>query len=394
MRVFAAVLALAAACLPIPGPPAEAAPLSVVSDAAALPPGFEHYVLHSDRLGRDFEIWVNPPSATAFLPGQKFPVIYALDAGYGIAGPQGLLLGSTGAMAPAITVSVGYKPGQAVLRNTDLTHAKFQAQGLPAGATPIMVGGGGAAFEAFLQEDLKPFIEAKYPADPKRSILFGHSLGGLFAANVFADNPDAYAGYIIGSASAWADPNLVARVAAAASKAHGARIYLAVGEDEDAVAITGDARMRKGYLGLAAALKGRTGVVLRTQIYPGESHLSYYPRLITDGFPFVLPPARPTGAAQTRLAPAALARAEGVYKMPDGRQLRIFSQPNGLMSAQVTGIPVVPLMQNGPDRFYNPTSDIDAVFDGKSLTMTAGGGAKLTIPRDTAPWAGGGPTTP
>jgi hypothetical protein len=160
------------------------------------------------------------------------------------------------------------------------------------------------------------------------------------------------------------------------------------------VAITGDARMRKGYQGLAAALKGHPGVTLKTEMYLGESHLSYYPRLITDGFPFVLPPLRPVGAGQAKLAPAALARAEGVYKMPDGRQLRIFSQPNGMMAAQVTGIAVVPLLQNGPDRFYNPTSDIDAVFDGKTLAMSAGGGAKLTIPRDTAPWAGGGPTAP
>src|SRR6185437_4614466 len=86
--------------------------------------------------------------------------------------------------------------------------------------------GGGAAFEAFLLEDLKPFIEAHYPADPRRSVLFGHSAGGLFAANVFADRPDAFYGYVIGSASAWADPSLFARLAAAAGKAHGQHVYL------------------------------------------------------------------------------------------------------------------------------------------------------------------------
>jgi predicted alpha/beta superfamily hydrolase len=391
--VITAVLSLTLAA-GLAAAPAQAAPLSVVSDAATLPPGFSHFVLNSERIGRDFEIWVNVPSATAFLPGQKFPVIYALDAGYGIAGPQGLLLGSTGAMAPAIIVSVGYKPGQAVWRNTDLLHNKLSTPpGAPAGMPPT-IGGGGAAFEAFLLEDLRPFIEAKYPADPKRSVLFGHSFGGLFAANVFADNPDAWYGYIIGSASAWADAALVSRVAEAAPRAHGARIYLTVGEDEDAMAIDGDGRMRKGYDGLAAALKGHPGVILKTQMYLGENHLSYYPRLVSDGFPFVLPPLRTKGAAQVRLPAASVAKAVGVYKMPDGRQLRIFSEPNGAMSAQVTGIAVVPLLQNGPDRFYNPTSDIDAVFDGKTLTMTAGGGAKLTIPRDTAPWAGGEPATP
>jgi predicted alpha/beta superfamily hydrolase len=393
MRILAAVLALAATCLAVVAPPAQASPVSVISSAAAPPSGFDHFVLHSDRLGRDFEITVNPPSATAFLPGQKFPVIYALDGGYGMAGPQGVWLGNTGAMAPAIIVSVGYRPGQAVWRDTDLTHNKVTPPGLPPGATPPP-SGGGAAFEAFLQEDLKPFIEAKYPADPKRSVLFGHSYGGLFAANVFADNPDAYAGYIIGSASAWADKTVVARVAAAAAKAHGVRIYLTVGEDEDVAALTGDGRMTKGYNGLAAALQGHPGVALKTRMYLGQNHGSYYPQLITDGFPFVLPPARPVGAAQATLPAAKAARYVGVYKMPDGRQLRIFNMPNGAFAAQVTGIPVVPLFLLGPDHFYNPTSDIDAVFDGKTLAMSAGGGAKLTIPRDTAPWAGGGPTTP
>jgi len=381
-----AVLALAAA-LGLGASTAVAVPAKVVSEAVSLPPGASHMIVHAEKIGRDFEVWVNVPQATAFLPGQKFPAIYALDGGYSLAGPQGALLGATGAMSPAIIVSVGSATAPGLWRNTDLLHNKLTQNG-------NTIGGGGAAFEAFLQEELKPLIEARYPADPARSFLFGHSFGGLFAANVFADDPNAWAGYIIGSASAWADPSLVARVAAAAPKAHGVRVYLTVGEDEDAAALTGDGRMRKGYLGLSAALKDHPGVVLKTQMYLGESHLSYYPRLVSDGFPYVLPPARPVGAAQIRFPAAQAARYTGVYKLPDGRQLRVFTAPNGGMAAQVTGIAIVPLLPNGADRFYNPTSDIDAVFDGQSLTMTAGGGAKLKIPRDTAPWAAGGPAAP
>ena len=117
------------------------------------------------------------------------------------------------------------------------------------------------AFEAFLLEDLKPFIQAKFPAaDPNRSVLFGHSFGGLFAANVFADKPDAFYGYIIGSASAWADPALIARVAAAAPRANGQHIYLTVGEKENASTPGGGTAMADGYNGLLKALKGHPGV--------------------------------------------------------------------------------------------------------------------------------------
>ncbi len=356
--------------------PAWAAPLTIVSENPPVQPDYHRYVLHSERLGRDFAVTVNTPQATVFLPGQKLPAIYALDSGYGIAGPQGVLLGGTGAMTPAIVVSVGYLPGQAAFRNTDLTHTKFNMG-------PTTVGGGGAAFEAFLLEDLKPFVEAKFPADPARSVLFGHSLGGLFAANVFADKPDAFAGYIIGSASIWADLPTSQRVAAAAARAHGQRIYLTVGELEDASAGGGEPRMLNGFKALGAALKGHPGISLKAQIYAGENHLSYYPRLVTDGFPFVLPPARPLDFHAQLLPDEVLKRYAGVYALPDGRTLtvRVPIGPPGapqMLEAQVTGIPPVPLLQNGKDRFYNPTSDIDATFDGVSLTMVADG-AKMRI---------------
>jgi predicted alpha/beta superfamily hydrolase len=359
--------------------PAVAQPLKIVSENPPIQPDYHRYTLHSDRLGRDFAVTVNTPQATVFLPGQKFPVIYALDSGYGIAGPQGTLLGGTGAMAPAIIVSVGYLPGQAMARNLDLTHNKFSMG-------PTTTGGGGAAFEAFLLEDLKPFIEANFPADPARSVLFGHSLGGLFAANVFADKPDAFAGYIIGSASIWADLPTSQRVAAAAARAHGQRIYLTVGEKEDNGAPDGSTKMADGFKSLAAALKDRPNIALKAQVYAGESHLSYYPRLITDGFPFVLPPAMPMGAPLTKLSPETTKLYGGVYAMPDGRKITITPQPAGPMIAQVTGIPPVPLLPNGKDRFYAPTSDLNVTFDATGATLVGVDGGTLRIEREkTAP---------
>lgn len=359
-----AALAMALAAAPVAG----AQPLRVVSEGPASAQGASQFVLHSDRIGRDFQIVVSVPSATAFLPGQKFPAVYALDAGYGLAGPQGGLLGQTGAMAPAIIVSVGYRPNEGAFRNTDLLHNKLVQEGQSA------IGGGGAAFEAFLVEDLKPFIEARYPADPARAVLFGHSFGGLFAANVFADNPDAFADYVIGSASVWADPGVVGRVAQAAAKAHGQRVFLAVGGFEDRTVIGGQSKMADGFKGLAAALKGWPGVALKTRIYDGETHLSYYPRLIDDGFPFVLPPTRPLATAQVRLSSEVMARYLGVYLLPDGRQINVTTGSNGQLFGQVTGIPQVPLLQFGPDRFYAPTSDLIATFDKTGVTMVGGGG--------------------
>lgn len=375
MRITAAVLALAAA-FGVVAAPALGAPAKVVSDAVSLPPGFSHLVVHSEIIGRDFEIWVNTPLATAFLPGQKFPAIYALDSGYGLAGPQGTLLAGTGAMGPAIIVSVASATTPGLWRNTDLLHNKTTVNG-------ITMGGGGAAFEAFLQTELKPLIEARYPADPRRAVLFGHSFGGLFAANVFANNPSDWAGYIIGSPSVWADPGLVQRVAQAAAKAKDERVYLSVGEFEDRTSSNKEARMRNGFNGLVAALKNRPGVILKTQVYSGETHLSYYPRLITDGFPFVLPPARVLGSPFQAVAAKDIARYAGVYDMPDGRKVTVKAMPDGQLSGQVTGLPMVPLLPNGPDRFYAPPVDLNVVFDAAGATVTGGGG-KLRIEKEKA----------
>jgi predicted alpha/beta superfamily hydrolase len=373
IRHFAAALALGFLLTA----PARAEPLKVVSDNPATPPGYIRLVVHSDRIGRDFTVTVNLPMATVFLPGQKLPAIYALDSGYGLAGAQGSLLSNTSAMEPAIIVSVGYLPGQAQFRNTDLAHNKI-TQGA------VTFGGGGAAFEAFLLEDLKPFIEARYPADPARSVLFGHSLGGLFAANVFADKPDAFYGYIIGSASAWADPTLLARVAAAAPKARGQHIYLTVGEKESAAKPGGGTQMTDGYNGLLKALKGQPGVTLKTQLYKGETHLSYYPRLVTDGFPAVLPPAMPLGAYQAVLPAATMAKYVGDYRLPDGRKFSVSVDNDGFVSGHVDGYPTIGLQQNGPDRFYAAAGDANITFDATGATLAGVDGGTMRAERVTA----------
>lgn len=358
--------------------PALSEPLKVVSEGGAVTESnATRLVLHSDRLGRDFEVVVHTPNATVFLPGQKFAAIYALDGGYGLAGPQSQFLSARDVMAPAIVVSVGYLPGQANFRSTDLTHNAFTLGG-------STMGGGGAAFEAFLLQDLKPFVEARYPADPAGSVLFGHSLGAVFAANVFADKPDAFAGYIMGSIVAPRDPSLAARVAKATAGAHGQRIFLAVGGAEDGA--TPEKRMmRQGFASMAAALRNRPGVILKAQSYPGENHLSYYPNLIIDGFRFVLPPTVPVNLPFATLPASAIARYVGVYDLPDGRTITISGARDSMLSAQVTGAPPVLLLPNGPDRYYAYTSDLDVRFDKTGLTLTGGGGAKLRAEHGKTP---------
>jgi predicted alpha/beta superfamily hydrolase len=384
LRAIAMVLAMAAV-FSVCREPALADPLEIVSQNPPAQPGVSSFVLHSDRIGRDFQVVVHPPSATPFLPGQKFPVVYALDGGFGVAGATGTLLCRGSVMAPAYVVEIGYPAGQENRRHYDLAHVIMKPQfGGPS------FGGGGAAFEAFLLEDLRPFIAARFPVDNARSVLLGWSMGGNFAARVFADKPDAFSGWIMGSTGVSLDPDVVAAVAKAAPRARGARVYLAVGELEDLDQPGAPHWQMDGYKSLAEALKNRPGIALRTQVYAGETHLSYYPRLVTDGLPFVLPPRRPANFKEQILTEANVAPYVGDYALPDGRTLTVSfpDLPRGMpamLQAKVAGAAPAPLLQNGKDRFYAPTSDLDVTFDKNGLTLTGADGGALRAERAKAP---------
>lgn len=384
LRAIAMVLAMATAFSVCRGP-ALAEPPKIVSQNPPAQPGVSSFLLHSDRIGRDFQVLVHAPSATPFLPGQKFPVVYALDGGQGVAGAIGTWLGGTEVMAPVYLVEIGYPTGQRAHRNDDLSHviAKPQFGGPP-------FGGGGAAFEAFLLEDLRPFIAARFPVDNTRSVLIGWSMGGEFAAHVFAHGPDAFSGWIIGSQGLPFDKDLLAAVDKAASQAKGARVYLAVGELEDLDQPGAPHWQMEGFKKLAEILKNRPGIALRTQVYAGETHPSYYPRLVTDGLPFVLPPRRPANFKEQILTDASVAPYVGDYALPGGRTLtiRFPNLPRGMhamLEAKVAGGTPAQLLQNGRDRFYAPASDLDVIFDKGGLTLAGADGGTLRAERAKAP---------
>src|SRR5690606_13897695 len=62
------------------------------------------------------------------------------------------------------------------------------------------------AFLAFIDEELKPFLAARYPAaDLADTTVVGHSLGGLFAMHVLLTSPDSFDRYVALDPSPWGD---------------------------------------------------------------------------------------------------------------------------------------------------------------------------------------------
>lgn len=50
-------------------------------------------------------------------------------------------------------------------------------------------------FTAFLEEELFPFIDQKYPVTTYRTLI-GHSYGGLFTLNTLVKHPDLFTNYL------------------------------------------------------------------------------------------------------------------------------------------------------------------------------------------------------
>jgi predicted alpha/beta superfamily hydrolase len=323
--------------------------LTVLSESDHPAGSARQFVVHSALVGRDFVVVVSPPpifaswvsadlkEAGSKQPGQKLPAIYALDAGYGVAGPIAQMMAGVGTMSPAYVVSVGYGEGQANWQRTDLLHRPVIEGG-------VTYGGGGARFQAFLTQELRPFLEAKYPLDPTKAILFGHSFGGLFATNVLADAPDAFDGYVIASPSVWIDPQVLAKLASAA-KGNGRRVYVAVGEKEDAKMLDGASRL--AAILIAASFK------VEKRIFAGEDHISYYPLLSQTTFTWMVPPPGADRTAIT-LPPESLQRVAGVYELADGRVVTVTLKAAKAF-VEVTGMPgQSELLAETAQRFFLP----------------------------------------
>jgi len=247
-------------------------------------------------------------------------------------------------------VSVGYADGQPDQHNTDLLHRAVTEGG-------VTYGGGGARFQAFLTEELRPFLEARYPLDPHQASLVGHSFGGLFAANVLAESPRAFDAYVIASPSVWIDPPVLARLASITTGSEH-RVFVAVGEQEEA-------RMVAGANQLAAVLAAAPSrFKVEKRVFAGEGHISYYPLLIQAAFGWLMPPPGASRRAIT-LSPEALQRAVGVYDLVDGRVVTV-TLDAARAFVQVTGLPgQSELLAESAQRFFLPGGyDVVMTFEG------------------------------
>jgi hypothetical protein len=184
-------------------------------------------------------------------------------------------------------VGIAYGEGQEAWwqkRSRDLTPTQDQLKTW--GDWPLA--GGAGIFLRFIEEELIPFIETHYQADPSNRALAGFSFGGLFAGFTLLQAQREFQKFIISSPAILWDASLLIKLEEEYSNANvalPARVYFAIGELEGATTIL------EPYKDFVLKLKSRgyQGLEVGDQILPGETHFSAFPQGLTRGLRFLFP---------------------------------------------------------------------------------------------------------
>jgi predicted alpha/beta superfamily hydrolase len=272
---------------------------SIVSLAQNLaPPAPERITVHSNVLNEDRPILVRMPAA-AQGKNDKYPVLYLAD-GDGHINEVGAIidfLASQNRCTPLIVVGIPNTD-----RTRDLTPTRADqknAQGVVVQAQPTS--GGGDKFLEFIQTELFPEIEKRYPTQHYR-IFAGHSLGGLLAIHALIAHPDMFDAYIAVSPSLqWDDQHTLhqAQKFFAKQKEFNKTLFFSLGNEGAQPNPMGDGFNHLQKLFTTTKPKG---FIVQAARYPDEDHgsttfLAHYaglrtvfdgwvmPRDVKDGLP-------------------------------------------------------------------------------------------------------------
>jgi predicted alpha/beta superfamily hydrolase len=236
--------------------------------------------IQSKILGEQRKIWVHVPEGA----NQKYPVVYVLDGDGHFSSVVGMIQqlstinGNT--ICPKMIV-VGIPNTD---RTRDLTPTHVDADPPMMDSASAKTSGGGENFIAFIEKELMPHIETKYPTAPYK-MLVGHSFGGLAVMQTFTHHTDLFNSYICIDPSMWWDNEKLLKQTQkvlAEKKFEGKSFYLGIANTmEEGMDIKTveqdtsiDSKHIRGILKLQAAFEKnmQNGLKYRGKYYPDDTH--------------------------------------------------------------------------------------------------------------------------
>lgn len=156
-----------------------------------------------------------------------------------------------------------------------------------AGIDPQDVGGA-PKFLRFLADELVPALAGEYRIDARQLGLFGHSAGGAFVLYSLLSGASPFRKYICGSPATWICDGELFRMEecyAAAQRDLDATLYMAAGVEEMQSAFLESGGIVSGLARFAGlfALRRYPSFQVRSDIFPGEGHISVMPVLLSRG---------------------------------------------------------------------------------------------------------------
>jgi predicted alpha/beta superfamily hydrolase len=242
------------------------------------------YEIASAALGEVRRVNIYLPAGYA-KGEQRYPVLYLIDGGVDqdFVHVAGLSQHATisGSFREMIVVGIETKDRRRELTFPALTDTTLRRDYPTHGASDT--------FRAFVMREVMPWVERRYRTDGFDAVM-GESLAGLFVAETFLKQPDAFDGYIAIDPSLWWDEEALSRQAPEllSHQTAGQRsLFLAIADS--------GLDMRVGQAMMAAAIKATAPVGLTftyTQMLD-EQHGTIYHRAALDALRLVFanPPA-------------------------------------------------------------------------------------------------------
>lgn len=170
--------------------------------------------LHSNLLNEERKLWISVPDHSPG-DGKRFPVLYMTDAELFFVTNRAMVQVLKDQMPDCIVIGI-----ENTDRNRDLlpTHVDADLY-MGQDSVALKTSGGAEKFEQFIEKEVIPYVESKYPTAPYR-ILSGHSYGGMFTVYTFVHHNSTFNAWIVSDPSLWWDHQLILRQAQEFLKTH------------------------------------------------------------------------------------------------------------------------------------------------------------------------------
>ncbi|RYY97823.1 MAG: alpha/beta hydrolase [Chitinophagaceae bacterium] len=260
--------------------------------------------IQSGILGEKRKILVHVPQGSpgGLFSQQRYPVVYLLDGDAHFNSVVGMIqqlsqVNGNNLFPEMIVVGISN-----TARTRDLTPTRTGddplLKNMPSTVKPAS-SGGGAAFLSFIEKELMPYIDAKYPTQPYK-MLIGHSFGGLTVMNTVINHTRLFNSYIAVDPSMWWDDLnfLKSTKAALAEKSfHGRMLYVGMANTMDRGMTleqglkdtTLDTRGIRAVMELDKFIRTRkpAGLTYASKYYGNDSHNSSPLITVYDGLRYI-----------------------------------------------------------------------------------------------------------